>query len=129
MPAGAKLEKLIELVRTLRGKDGCPWHKAQTFETISEEAKKEITELFEAIDEKDDDHIKEELGDAIWELVVLATIADDQGRFDLEGALDDISSKVIRRHPHVFGGKKAETVEEALKLYYEAKAAEKKATR
>jgi tetrapyrrole methylase family protein/MazG family protein len=129
MSAGEKLEKLVGLVKTLRGKDGCPWHKAQTFETISEEARNEIAELFEALEEKDDDHIKEELGDAIWELVVLATIADEQGRFDLEGALDGIAAKVIRRHPHVFGDKKAATVEEALKLYYEAKAAEKKVKR
>ena len=126
MPVGEKLEKLVGLVKTLRGNGGCPWHKAQTFETISEEARKEIDELFEALEEKDDGHIKEELGDAIWELVVLATIAGEQGRFDLEGALDGIAAKVIRRHPHVFGDKKAATVEEALKLYYEAKAAEKK---
>jgi uncharacterized protein YabN with tetrapyrrole methylase and pyrophosphatase domain len=129
MPAGEKLEKLVGLVKTLRGKDGCPWHKAQTFETISEETRKEIKELFEALKEKDDDHIKEELGDAIWELVVLATIANEDGRFTLEDTLDGIAAKVIRRHPHVFGGKKAATVEGALKLYYEAKAAEKKAKR
>jgi len=121
---------MLEIIEKLRGPDGCPWHRAQTLETTEKDMLGEVGELKEALAGGDYEHIKEELGDVIWTLAIISEMAGEKGGFTAEDVLGGMNEKMVRRHPHVFGGaKKAETVEEALDIFYEAKAAEKKAKR
>ncbi|MFH1623056.1 MAG: MazG nucleotide pyrophosphohydrolase domain-containing protein, partial [Candidatus Aenigmatarchaeota archaeon] len=107
--------------------DGCPWHRAQTLETTEKDMLGEVEELKDALAGGDYEHIKEELGDVIWTLAIMSEMAGEKGSFTFEDVLESMNEKMVRRHPHVFGGvKKAETAEEALDIFYEAKAAEKK---
>ena len=119
-------EKLVELVERLRGENGCPWDKEQTIASLKEDVLSEADELRVAIEKEDYENIKEEIGDVIWVLVLMAQIAKEEGRFDLENVLKELNDKIVRRHPHVFGNAKAKNAEEALKLFREAKANEKK---
>jgi tetrapyrrole methylase family protein/MazG family protein len=119
-------EKLVQLVEKLRSEDGCPWDREQTIASLKEDVLSEADELREAIDKGDYDNIKEELGDLIWGLVLMAQVAKEEGRFDLEDIFEEVNDKLVRRHPHVFGDKKAANGEEAHKMFQEAKANEKK---
>jgi len=119
-------EKLVELVERLRGEDGCPWDKEQTITSLKEDVLSEADELREAIEKEDYENIKEEIGDLIWGLVLMTQVAKEEGRFNLEDVYKEANANLIRRHPHVFGDAKAANGEEALKLFHEAKANEKK---
>lgn len=119
-------EKFVEIIERLRGKNGCPWDKEQTIASLKEDVLSEADELRAAIEKGDYENIKEEIGDLIWGLVLMTQIAKEEGRFDLEDVFAEVNDKMIRRHPHVFGNAKAKNGEEALKLFHEAKANEKK---
>lgn len=119
-------EKLVELVERLRGENGCPWDKEQTIASLKEDVLDEARELREAIEKEDYENIKEEIGDLIWGLVLMAQVAKEEGRFDLEDVFKEINEKIVRRHPHVFGDAKAQSAEEAMKSFLDAKANEKK---
>ena len=119
-------EKLVELVKHLRSENGCPWDRKQTIESLEEDVLSEADELREAIEKGDYENIKEEIGDLIWGLVLMTQVAKEDGKFDLEDVFKDVNDKIVRRHPHVFGTAKAETAEDALKAFNEAKANEKK---
>jgi tetrapyrrole methylase family protein/MazG family protein len=116
---------LIKVVEFLRGPDGCPWDKEQTHETLTRFAIEEAHELADAIDGGDVNEIRDELGDVLLQVVLHSEIARQEGRFDIFDVIQNISEKMVRRHPHVFGDVKADTSGEVLKNWAEIKAAEK----
>ncbi len=116
---------LVAVMRRLRAPGGCPWDREQTHESLKGDLIEECYELNDAIDEQDDAHIVEELGDVLMDVVFHSTIADEQGRFNENDVADGIVKKMIYRHPHVFGTEKAETTEEVLVKWDELKQKEK----
>ena len=102
---GNQLEELINLVKRLRGPDGCPWDKEQTSESLVSYMLEETYEVIETIDEKNWDGLKEELGDLILHIVFQAVIAKENKLFDISESLKNINEKLVRRHPHVFDKK------------------------
>ncbi|WP_342560093.1 nucleoside triphosphate pyrophosphohydrolase [Psychrobacillus sp. FSL W7-1457] len=121
-------QTLREVVAQLRGPNGCPWDKEQTHTTLKKYAVEEVYELLQAIDEEDDDHIVEELGDVLLQVFLHAQIGEDNGYFSLEDVLASITEKMIRRHPHVFGDVEANSTEQVLSNWQEIKAKEGKKT-
>src|SRR5215467_1580880 len=122
---GAKFEKLVEIMATLRGPQGCPWDKEQDFNTLKPMMIEEIYEVIEAIDNQDFDNLSEELGDVLLHIVFQAQMAKELGKFDIDAVLDEICSKLIRRHPHVFAGEEGGSAEDVLRNWQAIKAAEK----
>ncbi len=102
---GDQFEELIKIVEKLRGPDGCPWDKEQTPQSLISYLLEETYEVIEAIDEKDWDGLKEELGDLMLHIVFQASIAKENELFDISKSLKNINEKLIRRHPHVFDKK------------------------
>lgn len=94
---------LENIVALLRGPGGCPWDAEQTHESSRRDFLEEAYEVAEAIDEGDPDHLKEELGDVLLQVVFHAQMEKEAGRFDLDDAADGVCKKLIYRHPHVFG--------------------------
>ncbi|MER2006929.1 MAG: nucleoside triphosphate pyrophosphohydrolase [Psychrobacillus sp.] len=121
-------QTLREVVAQLRGPNGCPWDKEQTHTTLKKYAVEEVYELLQAIDEEDDDHIVEELGDVLLQVFLHAQIGEDNGYFSLEDVLASITEKMIRRHPHVFGDVEANSTEQVLSNWQEIKEKEGKKT-
>jgi len=119
-------QKLVDIMARLRSKDGCPWDKVQTSESIKPYLIEETYEVVEAIDEKDPAKMKEELGDLLLQVIFHAQIAKDRGEFDINDVIDKISDKMISRHPHVFGDAKFETPEEVTKQWQDRKREEGK---
>jgi len=117
-------DKLLRLMARLRSPEGCPWDREQTHLSIRENLGEECGELLEAIDAGDDAMMREELGDVLLQVVFHARIAEEEGRFTVDDVLEGLCEKLIRRHPHVFGGARAENTEEALRFWKEAKARE-----
>jgi len=118
-------EKLCDVIARLRSPDGCPWDRAQTLETIKPYTLEETYELLEAIDSGNDQHIIEELGDLLLQIVLDSQIAADEGRFDLTQVVERLTRKMIERHPHVFGDVNAETPDEVRKNWDQIKEQEK----
>ena len=102
---GDQFEELIKIVERLRGADGCPWDKEQTSQSLISYLLEETYEVIEAIDEKDWDGLKEELGDLMLNIVFQASIAKEDELFDISKSLKNINEKLIRRHPYVFDKK------------------------
>ena len=125
--AAQKLGELIKTMAALRGPRGCKWDKAQTHESLIKCLREEAQEVIEAIEAKDDENFKEELGDLLLQVVFHSAIAAEQGRFTLAQVIDGINQKLIRRHPHVFAGASAATPQEALARWREIKEQEKAA--
>ncbi|MFF2755661.1 nucleoside triphosphate pyrophosphohydrolase [Psychrobacillus sp. NPDC058041] len=119
-------QTLRKIVADLRGPNGCPWDQEQTHSSLKKFAIEEIYELLQAIDEEDDDHIVEELGDVLLQVFLHAQIGEDNGYFSLEDVLQSVSDKMIRRHPHVFGDVIANDSEEVLRNWQKIKTDEKK---
>ena len=94
---------LAEIVRVLRAPGGCPWGREQDHKSIRRDLLEEAYEVAEAIDEEDPEHLKEELGDLLLQVVMHARMEEEEGRTDLNGVADGICKKLIYRHPHVFG--------------------------
>ena len=99
---GAKLERLLGIMRTLRAPGGCPWDREQTLASLRPFVLEETYEVLEAIEGGTPDQLKEELGDFVFEAVFLAQISEEAGHFSFGDTLDAISDKLVRRHPHVF---------------------------
>lgn len=116
---------LRETVRTLRGPAGCPWDQSQTHQSLKKNLLEETQELLEALDGEDDDHLIEELGDVLLQVVFHAQIGEDEGFFNMDDVIRGLNEKLIRRHPHVFGELKADTSEEAIAIWNEMKKCEK----
>jgi MazG family protein len=100
--AAAEFTRLVEIMATLRGPDGCPWDREQTIDTLKPFVLEETYEVIEAIDAHDHDALREELGDFVFEAVFLAQLEAEAGRFTIADSLKSIADKLVRRHPHVF---------------------------
>jgi len=100
--AAEAFTRLVEIMATLRGPGGCPWDREQTIDTLKPFVLEETYEVLEAIDAHDHDALREELGDFVFEAVFLAQLESEAGHFTIADSLQNISDKLIRRHPHVF---------------------------
>lgn len=109
----------------LRGPSGCPWDREQTFDTIKSYLLEETYEVIDAIDRRDWQELAGELGDLQLQVVFFSQMASEQNLFQIDDVLERISSKLIRRHPHVFGDESAATSGDVLKRWNELKAEEK----
>ncbi|WP_158738511.1 nucleoside triphosphate pyrophosphohydrolase [Alteribacillus sp. YIM 98480] len=107
-----EFETLREVIAKLRGRDGCPWDKKQTHHSLKRYLLEEAYEVIDAIDQEDDDHLQEELGDVLLQVMLHAQIGEDEGFFNVEDIIETLTSKMIRRHPHVFGDTTAHTEEQ-----------------
>ncbi len=117
---------LVETFAVLRGPNGCPWDKKQTHETLIKCLRNETQELVEAIEKKDDENMKEELGDVLLQVLMHSQIAAEEGKFTIDDVIQGLYDKLHRRHPHVFGDHaQAATPEEALALWKEMKQKER----
>lgn len=114
-------EKLYNIIKTLRGPDGCNWDKEQTPVTLRSDLIEETYECIEAIDKKDYKHVSEELGDIYLLVTMISYMYEQDSYFTVKDTLDGICEKLIRRHPHVFGDSKAETSDEIIKQWDEIK--------
>ncbi|NWQ44546.1 nucleoside triphosphate pyrophosphohydrolase [Bacillus sp. EB106-08-02-XG196] len=117
--------KLREIIAVLRGSNGCPWDKEQTHESLKKYLIEETYEVIEAIDSGDIDHLVEELGDVLLQVMLHAQIGEDEGYFAIDDVIEALSTKMIRRHPHVFGNRVVEDSEEVLRNWQEIKKQEK----
>lgn len=117
--------ELEQIVAALRSEHGCPWDRAQTYESMKKCLANETEEVFQAIDNQDMENLCEELGDVILQVMLNSQIARERGDFTIDDVIDGLCRKMIRRHPHVFGEQQALTPEEGLKLWNQIKAQEK----
>ena len=123
------IEKLLQLAKILRDPEkGCPWDKKQTFDTYKKYLVDEAQEVVQAIDNKDMENLKEELGDTLFNLIFIVNLAEEQNLFKMQDVIDGTYNKMRQRHPHIFGDKKATTPEEAYQIFQEAKRESKKQT-
>jgi MazG family protein len=126
--AGSAFDRLADLVARLRAPDGCPWDREQTLDTLRPFVLEEAYEVLEAIDSGRFDALMEEIGDLIFEGVLLAQVCAEAGRFTVADSLTSIADKLVRRHPHVFGtDERAKSAGEALGKWEEAKRREREA--
>ena len=120
------LEKLIELVATLRGENGCPWDRQQTPRSISVYLTEELYELIDAIEAEESERVCEELGDVLFHILFLARIYEENGEFDIGSVAGQNAAKMTRRHPHVFGDDRVQSTRQIRKRWHEIKKSEKK---
>ena len=118
-------QKLVELMDTLRGPDGCPWDREQTHETLKAMLIEESYEVLEALDGASPEALCDELGDLLLQIIFHSVIAKERGEFDIYDVCKTIYDKMIRRHPHVFGSVDFKNTEELLKGWEEIKRKEK----
>lgn len=123
--ASVLFEEVNHTLKILRSPKGCKWDRAQTHETLIKNLREESEEVIKAIQNKDDENLCEELGDLLLQVLFHAHIAGEQKRFTLAQVINGLNKKLIRRHPHVFGKKKASTPEEALAMWKAVKVKEK----
>lgn len=119
------IDDLRRIIQVLRAPGGCPWDIEQTHESIRRDFLEETYEVIEAINEGSSEHLKEELGDVLEQVVFHASIEEDAGRFDLDDVADGIVRKLILRHPHVFGDVKVADSVEVLSNWDDIKRKEK----
>ena len=124
-----KRTNFVELKRVLdklHGPKGCPWDKKQTHVSIIPYLKEEADEFIAEIRAKDFEHMKEELGDILLQVMFHAKIAAKDGRFDIEDVIEMLIKKLKRRHPHVFGKTKVKSIRDVMINWRKIKAKEKK---
>ena len=119
------IERLLEVMRRLRGPDGCPWDREQTIESLKSNLIEETYEVVDAMDSGDRSELKEELGDLLLQVVFQAQIADEEGAFSFDDVAGAIAGKLVRRHPHVFGDAQADTPDEVIRNWEKIKKTEK----
>ena len=116
---------LERIIAVLRSESGCPWDREQTHESIRRNFLEEAYEAVEAIDEKNAEHLREELGDVLTQIVFHARLEEEQGSFKLDDVADAVCKKLIYRHPHVFGNDEVENSDDVLVKWDELKRREK----
>ncbi len=127
MEASTDISRLIEIMEALRAPEtGCPWDIVQTFETIKPYTIEEAYEVADAIERNDMDDLCEELGDLLLQVVFHSRIAEEMGSFSFGDVVQAVTSKMIRRHPHVFAVSDADTPESVKLQWDQIKAAEKR---
>ncbi len=124
--AGERFPDLVALMSRLRAPDGCPWDRAQTFDTIKPFLLEETYEVVDAIDNRDFAELKSELGDLLLQVVFFSQMAGEEGQFSIDDVIERIHTKMVRRHPHVFGEDRAHSPEDVLRRWDELKAEEKR---
>jgi MazG family protein len=128
LPVGAGFERLIDIMERLRSPEGCPWDREQTFDTIKPYLLEETYEVMDAIDARDWNGLADELGDLLLQVVFFSQMAKEAGHFEVADAIEAINSKLVRRHPHVFGEGDAKTAADVIRKWDEIKAGEKAAS-
>ncbi|MCC8025047.1 MAG: MazG family protein [Clostridium sp.] len=118
-------EELRNIIARLRSEDGCPWDREQTFESLKKCLADEAEEVFEAVDNNDMENLCEELGDILLQVMLNSRIAEEQEAFTIDDVIDGLCRKMVRRHPHVFGNVKVNSVEEGTALWNQIKMQEK----
>ena len=118
-------EELVGIIAKLRSPEGCPWDRAQTFESLKKCLAEETEEVFQAVDHQDMENLCEELGDVLLQVVLNSQIAKEKGAFSIEDVIDGLGRKMVRRHPHVFGDVKVNSIEEGAALWQQIKMQEK----
>ncbi len=127
LSAGEWFEKLVSLQRRLRAPNGCPWDREQTHATLRTYLIEEAYEVLDALESGEDAKFAEELGDLLLQVVFHSQIATEEGRFTVAEVIREIHEKMVRRHPHVFGTKRAKDAAEVLKNWERIKAQERQA--
>jgi MazG family protein len=122
---GQQIDRLRAIMHRLRAPDGCPWDAEQTHESLVSNLIEEAYECVDAIRRGNDDDMREEFGDLLLQVVFHSELAQEQGRFDLDEVAREISEKLVRRHPHVFGASSADDSAAVLKQWDEIKRDEK----
>jgi tetrapyrrole methylase family protein/MazG family protein len=115
----------MDIIRELRGEHGCPWDKEQTHESLKTPMIEECYEAIEAINNKDMDNLREELGDILLQVALNAVIAEENNEFTINDVVEEVSKKMIRRHPHVFSDETLETAEDVIVKWEDIKKEEK----
>ncbi len=120
--------RLLEITAALRAPDGCPWDREQNHQSIRYHAIEEVYELLDAIEANDDQEMCEELGDLLLQVVFHCQLARERGSFQFDEVAQTIADKLIRRHPHVFGGSNVDSVEAVWTQWEAIKKTEKEGT-
>lgn len=115
----------VDTIAALRAPGGCPWDRAQTHESISSNMLEEAYEAVDAIEQGDAQHLREELGDVLLQVVLQSQIAADAGEFTIDDVCRDVNEKMVRRHPHVFGEASADTPDDVKVLWDKVKEKER----
>src|SRR5215468_6523689 len=123
---GERFERAVAIMERLRAPGGCPWDREQTFDTIKPYTLEETYEVLQAIDNRDWGELAEELGDFLLQAVFYAQMATEQNLFRIDDALDAINSKLVRRHPHVFGEESASSADDVKEIWGRVKDSEQK---
>ncbi len=118
---------MIELTVRLRGPEGCPWDRAQDYDSLKSLMLEEAYEVIDAVNTRDFAGLEDELGDLLFMIVFYSRLAEEQGYFDVDGVVDHVHAKLIRRHPHVFGQTHAGNAGEALQSWMAVKQKERAA--
>ncbi len=129
MKAAKPIDELLRVMATLRSPHGCPWDREQDHKSIRFHAIEEIYEMVDAIEAGDDHELEEELGDVLLQVVFHSQLAKERGAFNFDDVCRRIVSKLIHRHPHVFGNNKLKTADAVLAQWEKLKRAEKEGTR
>jgi MazG family protein len=123
---GERFERAVSIMARLRGPGGCPWDREQTFDSIKPYTLEEAYEVLEAIDNRDWDELRGELGDLLLQVLFYSQMAQEESKFSIDEVLERLSTKLVNRHPHVFGDVTAETSADVLRNWEAIKAEEKK---
>jgi MazG family protein len=123
-PLGSLFERLLDIMARLRGPEGCPWDREQTRASLKPYLVEEAYEVLDAIDRGDLDHLREELGDLLLQVVFHAQVAAERDEFSMREVLAGLAAKLVHRHPHVFAGARVDTPERALAQWEAIKQAE-----
>lgn len=123
---GERFERAVSIMERLRAPGGCPWDREQTFDSIKPYTLEETYEVFEAIDNRDWPELAGELGDLLLQVLFFAEMAKEQGSFSIDDVIERLSTKLINRHPHVFGEVKADTSADVLRNWEAIKVEERK---
>src|SRR5579875_2852941 len=123
----AALGRAAAIMARLRRPGGCPWDREQTFDTIKRHTLEETYEVFDAIERRDWPGLKDELGDLLLQVLFYAEMASEAGYFTLQDVAENLSEKLIRRHPHIFGDVEATDANTVVRNWEQIKAEEKRA--
>lgn len=129
MTHSAEFDRLISIMKRLRAPGGCPWDRKQTWESLCPHIVEEAYELVDTIERLDDEgmeHLVEECGDVLLQVVFIATIAEERGDFELDDVCRAIADKLVRRHPHIFGDAQVLGADEVLRNWEQIKEQERK---